>query len=132
MCMRRKFAGNCPTKSQGRFAALLMASEDVSARMARKRSLNESMLGSLVGQSKTLTVLEFSRDKLAPLFVGETVDGATGGCDGMLILSPTQQGYSQDTVTFIRVRKTARRPFPDPLPHHVPSHRRSCLVLWCR
>jgi hypothetical protein len=25
MCMRRKFAGNCPTKSQGRFAALLMA-----------------------------------------------------------------------------------------------------------
>ena len=71
-----------------------MASEDVSARMARKRSLNESMLGSLVGQSKTLTVLEFSRDKLAPLFVGDTVDGATGGCDGMLILSPTQQGYS--------------------------------------
>ena len=35
-----------------------MASEDVSARMARKRSLNESMLGSLVGQSKTLTVLD--------------------------------------------------------------------------
>ena len=59
MCMRRKFAGNCPTKSQGRFAALLMASEDaVGARMARKRSLNESMLGSLVGQSKTLTVLD--------------------------------------------------------------------------
>ena len=108
MCMRRKFAGNCPTKSQGRFAALLMASEDVSARMARKRSLNESMLGSLVGQSKTLTVLEFSRDKLAPLFVGETVDGATGGCDGMLILSPTQQGYSQETVTFLRVRRTDR------------------------
>jgi hypothetical protein len=46
---------------------------------------------------------------------------ATGGCDGILILSPNQQGYSQDTVTFIRVRKTARRPFPDPLPHHVPS-----------
>ena len=86
MCMRRKFAGNCPTKSQGRFAALLMASEDVSARMARKRSLNESMLGSLVGQSKTLTVLEFSRDKLAPQFVGATVTGAPGGCDGMLIL----------------------------------------------
>ena len=132
MCMRRKFAGNCPTKSQGRFAALLMASEGVSSRMARKRSLNEAMLGSIVGQSKTLTVLEFSRDKLAPLFVGDTVDGATGGCDGMLILSPTQQGYSQETVTFIRVRRTARRPFPDPLPHHVPSHRRSCLVLWCR
>ena len=36
-----------------------MASEDaVGARMARKRSLNESMLGSLVGQSKTLTVLD--------------------------------------------------------------------------
>ena len=108
MCMRRKFAGNCPTKSQGRFAALLMASEDVGARMAKKRSLNESMLGSLVGQSKTLTVLEFSRDKLAPLFVGDTVDGATGGCDGMLILSPTQQGYSQETVTFLRVRRTDR------------------------
>ena len=37
-----------------------MASEDVGARMAKKRSLNESMLGSLVGpgQSKTLTVLD--------------------------------------------------------------------------
>jgi len=93
MCMRRKFAGNCPTKSQGRFAALLMASEDVGTRMARKRSLNESMLGSLVGQSKTLTVLEFSRDKLPPQFVGATVSGATGGCDGMLILSLAQQGY---------------------------------------
>ena len=58
MCMRRKFAGNCPTKSQGRFAALLMASEDVASRMARKRSLNEAMIGSLVGQSKTLTVLD--------------------------------------------------------------------------
>jgi hypothetical protein len=57
-CMRRKFAGNCPRKSQGRFAALLMASEDVGARMTKKRSLNESMLGSLVGQSKTLTVLD--------------------------------------------------------------------------
>ena len=41
-----------------------MASEDVASRMARKRSLNEAMLGSLVGQSKTLTVLELSRDKL--------------------------------------------------------------------
>ena len=38
--------------------ALLMVSEDVSARMARKRSLNEAMLGSIVGQSKTLTVLD--------------------------------------------------------------------------
>ena len=126
MCMRRKFAGNCPTKSQGRFAALLMASEDVSARMARKRSLNESMLGSLVGQSKTLTVLEFSRDKLAPQFVGATVTGATGGCDGMLILSPAREGYCQETVTLLRVRRTARHPFPHPLPHHVQSHRRSC------
>ena len=127
MCMRRKFAGNCPTKSQGRFAALLMASEDaVGARMARKRSLNESMLGSLVGQSKTLTVLEFSRDKLAPQFVGATVTGAPGGCDGMLILSPAREGYCQETVTLLRVRRTARHPFPHPLPHHVPSHRRSC------
>ena len=103
-----------------------MASEDVGTRMARKRSLNESMLGSLVGQSKTLTVLEFSRDKLAPQFVGATVTGATGGCDGMLILSPAREGYCQETVTLLRVRRTARHPFPHPLPHHVPSHRRSC------
>jgi hypothetical protein len=32
-----------------------MSSEDVYARMARKRDLNDSMLGSLVNQSKTLT-----------------------------------------------------------------------------
>ena len=56
--------------------------------------MNEAMLGSIVGESKTLTVLEFSRDKLPPQFVGATVTGAPGGCDGMLILSPTQQGYS--------------------------------------
>ena len=62
--------------------------------MARKRDLNDSMLGSLVNQSKTLTVLSFSRDQLAPATVGDTADGATGGCDGILILSPTQQGYS--------------------------------------
>ena len=105
-----------------------MASDDTQARMARKRELNDSMIASLVNQSKTLTVLSFSRDQLAPATVGDTADGATGGCDGILILSPNQQGYSQDTVTFIRVRKTARRPFPDPLPHHVPSHRRSCSI----
>ena len=88
-----------------------------------------------MNDSKRLTVLWFPRDKLAPSVVGNTSDGEPGGCDGMLILSPTQQGYSsqaqrvgdpEEIVAFIRVRRTARRPFPDPLPHHVPSHRRSC------
>ena len=75
-----------------------MASDDTQARMARKRELNDSMIASLVNQSKTLTVLSFSRDQLAPATVGDTADGATGGCDGILILSPTQQGYSQRTL----------------------------------
>ena len=74
-----------------------MASDDTQARVARKRELNDSMIASLVNQSKTLTVLSFSRDQLAPATVGDTADGATGGCDGILILSPTQQGYSQRT-----------------------------------
>ena len=88
--------------------------------------MNEAMLGSIVGESKTLTVLEFSRDKLPPQFVGATVTGAPGGCDGMLILSPAREGYCQEAVTLIRVRRTARHPFPHPLSHHVPSHRRYC------
>jgi hypothetical protein len=47
-----------------------------------------------MNDSKRLTVLWFPRDKLAPSVVGNTSDGEPGGCDGMLILSPTQQGYS--------------------------------------
>ena len=61
-----------------------------------------------MNDSKRLTVLWFPRDKLAPSVVGNTSDGEPGGCDGMLILSPTQQGYSQETVTFLRVRRTDR------------------------
>ena len=54
------------------------ASDDVSAKISKKRGLNEAMAESLVNQSKTLTVISFSQDKLAPQLVGYTVDGGTG------------------------------------------------------
>jgi hypothetical protein len=52
-----------------------MASDDPHAKMARKRVLNDSMTASLIGASKTLTVLWFPRDRLAPSLVGDTAGG---------------------------------------------------------
>ena len=65
--------------------------------MSAKRALDEVMMDQLVGTSRSLTILQFTKEHL--------LDSQGEGWTGMLLLTDGKSTFSQDqTCTLIRVR----------------------------